>query len=184
MKKPHEQPARDQLRQGGGVQRRDLLSGTTAIVAAAAATGTLPARAQAQAAQGAAGTAGSAATSSTIDRTVLPLPEPPFEGVIGKTYKESKEDWPKQPTPPEGAPERRRHPSRRCRLRAGRHVRRAGPTPELDKLAGEGLEVQSLPHDGDLRPLRAALITGRNHHNCGYGLPRRNGRPAFPATTA
>jgi hypothetical protein len=38
------------------------------------------------------------------DRTVLPLPEPKFEGVIGKTYKESKEAWPKLPTPPASAP--------------------------------------------------------------------------------
>src|SRR5271166_4818571 len=36
--------------------------------------------------------------------SVLPLPEPPFKVVIGKTYKESKEDWPKVPTAPQDAP--------------------------------------------------------------------------------
>jgi hypothetical protein len=39
-----------------------------------------------------------------IDRTKLPLPEPKFHGKIGKTYVDSKEDWPKVPTPPKGAP--------------------------------------------------------------------------------
>ena len=41
---------------------------------------------------------------SEIDRSILPLPTPPFQGVIGKTYKDSKEAWPKLPTPPKGAP--------------------------------------------------------------------------------
>ena len=41
---------------------------------------------------------------STIDRTSLPLPEPEFKGVIGKSYKDSKADWPKPDAPPEGAP--------------------------------------------------------------------------------
>lgn len=49
--------------------------------------GTTPARAQ-----------------DAVDRTILPLPEPKFEGTIGKTYKESQEAWPKLPTAPEGAP--------------------------------------------------------------------------------
>jgi hypothetical protein len=39
-----------------------------------------------------------------MDRTVLPIPPAPFWGVIGKTYKESKEAWPRIPAPPEGAP--------------------------------------------------------------------------------
>ena len=38
------------------------------------------------------------------DRSHLPLPESPFKGVIGETYLDSKEDWPKVPKPPEGAP--------------------------------------------------------------------------------
>ena len=30
------------------------------------------------------------------DRTIIPLPEPAFEGTIGKTYKESTAAWPKE----------------------------------------------------------------------------------------
>jgi hypothetical protein len=39
-----------------------------------------------------------------IDRTKLPLPESKFQGTIGKSYSDSKPDWPKVPTQPEGAP--------------------------------------------------------------------------------
>ncbi len=38
------------------------------------------------------------------DRSALPLTESKFEGVVGKTYADSKPDWPKAPKPPEGAP--------------------------------------------------------------------------------
>lgn len=38
------------------------------------------------------------------DLTIISLAEPKFEGVIGTTYKESKEAWPKLPTAPTGAP--------------------------------------------------------------------------------
>ncbi|HUD30977.1 MAG TPA: sulfatase-like hydrolase/transferase, partial [Novosphingobium sp.] len=39
-----------------------------------------------------------------IDRSRLPLPRPPFNGKIGKTYQESESAWPELPKPPEGAP--------------------------------------------------------------------------------
>ena len=41
------------------------------------------------------------AKTDKIDRTVIPLAEPKFGGVIGKTYKESEAEWPKLPAPPE-----------------------------------------------------------------------------------
>ncbi len=42
--------------------------------------------------------------SGELDRTILPIPEPPFGGKIGETYKDSKEEWPKLVTPPQGVP--------------------------------------------------------------------------------
>ena len=45
-----------------------------------------------------------AQTAAAPDRTVLPMPFPPFQGVIGETYAESTADWPTLPAPPEGAP--------------------------------------------------------------------------------
>jgi hypothetical protein len=38
------------------------------------------------------------------DRTKLPLAESKFQGTIGKSYSDSKPDWPRVPTPPEGMP--------------------------------------------------------------------------------
>jgi hypothetical protein len=49
------------------------------------------------------GTGGSPAKDA-IDRTKLPLAEFKFQGTIGKSYSDCKQDWPKVPTPPEGAP--------------------------------------------------------------------------------
>jgi arylsulfatase A-like enzyme len=44
------------------------------------------------------------------------------------------------------------------------------PTPELDKLAAEGLRYNRFHTTAICGPSRAALITGRNLHNCGTGF--------------
>jgi hypothetical protein len=82
-----------------------------------------------------------AAKTSQPDRTVLPLAAPPFTGVIGKTYKESKEAWPPLPTAPAGAP------NIVVILLDDVGFGQTGtfggpvPTPELDKLAAQGLST-------------------------------------------
>ena len=42
--------------------------------------------------------------SEEFDRTILPIPEPPFRGRIGLTPADSEKDFPRQPVAPEGAP--------------------------------------------------------------------------------
>ena len=105
-----------------------------------------------------------------IDRSKLPLPEPPFNGVIGKTYQESKQDWPAVPKPPEGAPNV--VVILLDDVGFGQVSTFGGPvpTPELDKLAAEGLRYNRFHTTAICGPSRAALITGRNHHNCGVGF--------------
>jgi arylsulfatase A-like enzyme len=44
------------------------------------------------------------------------------------------------------------------------------PTPNLDKLAAGGLRYNRFHTTAICGPSRAALITGRNHHNCGVGF--------------
>ena len=44
------------------------------------------------------------ATAAFGDEVVLPKPEPPFKGKIGRTVKDSAPDFPKGVTAPEGAP--------------------------------------------------------------------------------
>jgi arylsulfatase A-like enzyme len=108
--------------------------------------------------------------SDAIDRTNLPLPESKFEGAIGKSYADSKPDWPKVPTPPAGAP------NVVIILLDDVGFGQVGtfggpvPTPALDKLAASGLRYNRFHTTAICGPSRAALITGRNHHNCGVGF--------------
>ncbi len=108
--------------------------------------------------------------AAELDRTQLPLPEPPFEGVVGKTYQDSKEAWPKLPAPPAGAPNV--VVILLDDVGFGQVSTFGGPvpTPELDKLAAQGLRYTRFHTTAICGPTRAALITGRNHHNAGSGF--------------
>ncbi len=108
--------------------------------------------------------------SAQPDRTVLPMPLPPFEGVIGETYMESTEAWPSLPTPPEGAPNI--VVILLDDVGFGQTSAFGGPvpTPVLDDLAAEGLRYTRFHTTAICGPSRAALITGRNHHNAGSGF--------------
>ncbi len=44
------------------------------------------------------------------------------------------------------------------------------PTPNFDKLASEGLKFNRFHTTAICGPSRAALLTGRNHHECGNGF--------------
>ena len=111
-----------------------------------------------------------AAKKYAPDRSTLPLAEPRFEGVIEKTYVTSKADWPKVPTPPDGAPNV--VIILLDDVGFGQAGTFGGPvqTPSLDKLAKRGLRYNRFHTTAICGPSRAALITGRNHHNCGVGF--------------
>lgn len=99
----------------------------------------------------------------------LPKPEPPFAGKIGKTYKDSEQAYPQPVTPPAGAPN--------VVLILlddvgyGQPSTFGGPVqvPNLDKLATRGLRYTRMHTTGICSPTRAALLTGRNHHQVGFG---------------
>lgn len=124
------------------------------------------------------------------DRSSLPLPESKFEGVIGKTYEDSKPDWPKVPKPPEGAPNVIIILLDDVGLGQVSTFGGPVPTPALDKLAARGLRYNRFHTTAICGPSRAALITGRNHHNCGVGFLAEwaTGFPSYnnmiPRTTA
>ncbi|MDH6245684.1 arylsulfatase [Mycobacterium sp. OTB74] len=104
------------------------------------------------------------------DRTALPMNDPPFTGKIGKTYQDSKEAWPELPKPPQGAP------NVVIVLLDDVGFGQVGtfggpvPTPALDELAANGLKYNRFHTTAICGPSRAALLTGRNHHNCGSGF--------------
>lgn len=118
---------------------------------------------------GAALAQGAAQPSSGPDRTVLPPPATPFRGQIGQTYKDSTPDWaPALPmAAPAGAPN--------ILLIVlddvgfGHLGSYGGPveTPNLDRLAADGLRYNSFHTTALCSPSRGALLTGRNHHAIG-----------------
>ncbi len=124
------------------------------------------------------------------DRSALPLPESKFEGKVGKTYADSEPDWPKVPKPPESAPNVILIMLDDVGFGQVSTFGGPVPTPALDKLAARGLRYNRFHTTAICGPSRAALITGRNHHNCGVGFLAEwaTGFPSYnnmiPRTTA
>jgi len=96
---------------------------------------------------------------------VLPKPEPPFKGIIGKTYKESKPDFPKPIQAPEGAPNVLIVILDDVGFGHAGTFGGAVATPTLDRLAKEGLRYNQFHTTALCSPSRGALLTGRNHHS-------------------
>ncbi|MCC9641063.1 arylsulfatase [Rhodopirellula sp. JC740] len=104
------------------------------------------------------------------DRSSLPIPLPPFEGKIAKTYKQSKSVWQTPVQAPEGAPNV--IVILLDDVGFGQTSTFGGliPTPNLDQLASEGLRYNRFHTTAICGPSRAALLTGRNHHDAGNGF--------------
>ncbi len=103
------------------------------------------------------------------DRSALPIPDPAFKGKIGKTYKDSKADFPQPIKAPSGAPNVVL--ILLDDLGFGQPSTFGGPvpTPNMDKLAASGLRYNRFHTTGICSPTRAALLTGRNHHQTANG---------------
>src|SRR5262245_19120939 len=108
--------------------------------------------------------------STALGQEVLPQPEPPFKGVIGRTYKDSTPDKIPIIKAPEGAP------NVLIVLIDDSGFGQWGtfggqiPTPNLDRLARSGLRYARFHTTALCSPTRAALLTGRNHHSVGAGV--------------
>jgi arylsulfatase A-like enzyme len=110
------------------------------------------------------------AAKHRVDRSILPLPESKFKGVVAKTYQDSTPDWPAVPKPPAGAPNVLVILLDDVGFGQVSSFGGPVPTPSLDKLAARGLRYNRFHTTAICGPSRAALITGRNHHNCGVGF--------------
>ena len=100
---------------------------------------------------------------------VLPRPEPPFNGVIGRTAAASTPDFPAPVRAPQGAPNVLLVLTDDVGFGASSAFGGSIPTPTLDRLARDGLRYNRFHTTALCSPTRAALITGRNHHTAASG---------------
>src|SRR5262249_2512920 len=131
-----------------GIKRRALLL-TTSLVAVSQISPTISS-AQAQQAQA---------------PEVLPEPEPPFQGKIGRTVKDSTPDFPKAVEAPAGAPNILLILTDDVGFGATSPFGGPIQTPTFQRLADNGLRYNMYHTTALCSPTRAALITGRNHHS-------------------
>jgi arylsulfatase len=104
------------------------------------------------------------------DRIGLPHTDPEFAGSIARTYQDSEMAWPELPAPPEGAPNVVVILLDDVGFGMTSTFGGSIPTPHLDSLANQGLRYNRFHTTAICGPSRAALITGRNHHNAGSGF--------------
>src|SRR5450432_2094354 len=111
-----------------------------------------------------------AGVSESNAQEVLPRPEPPFKGHIGRTVEESTKDFPKEVTAPKGAPNILLILTDDVGFGASSTFGGPIPTPTFDRLAKNGLRYTQFHTTALCSPTRAALLTGRNHHSANTGI--------------
>lgn len=122
---------------------------------------------------------GSPAGTSTIDGKYLPPQPPKFGGEINLNANQSKPYWPARVVPPKGAPNVLLIMTDDVGFGAPSTFGGVIPTPSLDRIAKMGLRYTNFHSTALCSPTRAALITGRNHHNVGFGVISE-GATGFP----
>jgi arylsulfatase len=101
---------------------------------------------------------------------ILPQPEPPFKGKIGRTAKDSTPDFPKGIEAPKGAPNVLLILTDDVGFGASSAFGGPIQTPTFQRLADNGLRYNMFHTTALCSPTRAALITGRNHHTNASGV--------------
>ena len=106
-----------------------------------------------------------------------------FGGDVGRVMSTSTPDWPEPPTAPDGAPnvlvmlvDDLGYSDVGC---YGSEV----DTPNIDRLATEGLRYTNFHVNPMCSPTRASLLTGLNHHLAGVGTVCHM-EPGFPGYAA
>jgi arylsulfatase len=110
---------------------------------------------------------------------VLPRPEQPFKGHIGRTVEESTKDFPQEVKAPQGAPNILLILTDDVGFGASSTFGGPVPTPTMDRLANSGLRYTQFHTTALCSPTRAALLTGRNHHSTATGIIMEGGT-GFP----
>jgi len=118
--------------------------------------------------------------------TVQSLPQlpPEFDGTIGRTYRQSRPDYPSLPKAKPDAPNILLILTDDVGFASASTFGGPVPTPTLDKLAAEGLLYNRFHTTAMCSPTRAAMLTGRNSHMVGNGMISNlaTGYPGYSAT--
>jgi arylsulfatase len=114
-------------------------------------------------------TTSTSATRGGVDRTILPFPDPEFHGKIDSNATQSQPDFPKEIGAPDGAPNVLLILTDDVGFGASSTFGGPISTPTFDSLASVGLRYNEFHTTALCSPSRAALITGRNHHNVASG---------------
>ncbi|WP_137176802.1 arylsulfatase [Roseomonas sp. AR75] len=146
------------MRSQGGFARRTLLSATACLALAGTAS-----------AQVVRGTPGTPAAVMTPQGLQLPAPSPPFTGTILPNAVDSSPAWPPQVMPPARAPNVLLILTDDVGYAAPSTFGGVIPTPTLDRVAAAGLRYTQFHTTALCSPTRAALLTGHNHHQVGFG---------------
>jgi arylsulfatase A-like enzyme len=113
-------------------------------------------------------TAAFAATAGAQE--ILPKPQPPFKGKIGRTVKDSTPDFPKGIEAPKGAPNILLILTDDVGFGASSTFGGPIQTPNFQRIADSGLRYNTFHTTALCSPTRSALITGRNHHTNASGV--------------
>ncbi len=106
------------------------------------------------------------------DRSVLPIPDKPYEGELPMDAKDPKATFPPiEPLrPPDGAPNVLIVLLDDVGFAASSAFGGLISTPTAERLAGNGLKFNRFHTTALCAPTRQALLTGRNHHTVGMGV--------------
>ena len=116
------------------------------------------------------GVLGSPSATTTISGNQLPPPPPEFGGVVKESAKDSKPWWAPRVVPPAGAPNVLLIMTDDQGYGVSSTFGGIIPTPTLDRVAKAGLRYTQFHSTALCSPTRAALLTGRNHHEVGFGV--------------
>ena len=99
---------------------------------------------------------------------------------------QSKPSWPARVVPPKGAPNVLLIMTDDVGFGVPSTFGGVIPTPNLDRIAQDGLRYTNFHSTALCSPTRAALITGRNHHSVGFGVisEQATGYPGYNSIIA
>ncbi len=127
---------------------------------------------------------GSPSATTTIDGKQLPPPpDTTFGGKIERNVLDSTPYWPSRVVPQKGAPNVLLILTDDAGYGVSSTFGGVIPTPSMDRIAKEGLRYTHFHSTSVCSPTRAAMLTGRNHHQVGAGaIPELStGYPGYNA---